>query len=308
MTLHQLKIFDCVVHHRNITKASETLHISQPTVSQQLKLLEEEFGTKFFVRLSQGVELTARGRNFMDAVRPILAQAENVEKKFKSRQRVKNRDQLVIGGSHNVSVNVLPKLLMAFRERHPKVQFILETNNSPVIEKRLSDSELQIALITNPSYRTEIVYEPYDEMEVVAFCLPTNPLAGKKLTLKELVQCPLVVRSEGRIERALINLGYSTNIVMRCEASETVKAAVRMGMGIGILYRDAIANRVAKGNLKLINVPELREMGTKSFIVYDKRKPLEPMPAEFLEVVRQKQNLHIRISRLPTSARAPIRL
>ena len=62
MTLHQLKIFDCVVKHLNITKASAALHISQPSVSQQLKLLEEEFGTRFFMRLNQGVELTFRGR------------------------------------------------------------------------------------------------------------------------------------------------------------------------------------------------------------------------------------------------------
>ena len=97
MTLHQLKIFQSVGTLLNITKASEILHISQPSVSQQLKLLEEEFGTKFFARLSQGVELTHEGKQFLDAVSPILAQAELVEKTFK---RNPNRAVLLkIGGS-----------------------------------------------------------------------------------------------------------------------------------------------------------------------------------------------------------------
>ena len=293
MTLHQLRIFECVVRHLNITKASVALHISQPSVSQQLKLLEEEFGTRFFMRLNQGVELTAEGDEFFNAIQPLLTEAEHLEKRFKSSSRENDTTPLIVGGSHNVSVNVLPKLLMAFKERHPSVQFILETNESHKIETRLLNSEAEIALITNPSHRAELIYESYEEMELVAFCLPTNPLARKKLTLKELAECPLVLRGGGRLEKVLTNLGYRMNVVLRCEASTTVKAAVRMGMGVGILYRNAIASRVAKGNLKIINVPELKEMGIKSFVVYDKRKPLAPMAQEFLQILREKAKLPI---------------
>jgi DNA-binding transcriptional LysR family regulator len=289
MTLHQLKIFECVVRHMNITKASATLHMSQPSVSQQLKLLEEEFGTKFFVRLSLGVELTSEGKEFFDAIRPMLAEADNLEKRFKSSPKGNDTAPLIVGGSHNVSVNALPKLLMAFKERHPWAQFILETNESRTIEKRLLASELEIALITNPSHRAEIVYEPYEEMELVAFCLPTNPLARRKLTLKDLVECPLVMKGGGRLEKVLMNLGYRMNVALRCEASSTVKAAVRMGMGVGILYRNAVASRVAAGTLKLLNVPELKQMGIQSFIVFDKRKPLAPMAQEFLQILREKR-------------------
>src|SRR5918994_715155 len=214
MTLHQLKIFQCVGTLLNITKASEILHVSQPSVSQQLKLLEEEFCTRFFARLSQGVELTYEGKKFLDAIRPILTQAEFVEKTFK---RNPNRVVLLkIGGSHNVSVDVLPQLLMAFKQSHPLVQFILETNDSSVIEKRLLNTEVDIGLITNPSYRSEIVYEPYEEMQVGAFCLPISPFAGKTLTLRELGQLPLVVRTSGRIENALRSQRDKLNITVRC--------------------------------------------------------------------------------------------
>ena len=289
MTLHQLRIFDCVVRHMNITKASAALHISQPSVSQQLKLLEEEFGTKFFVRLNQGVELTSEGEEFFNGIRPLLEEAENLEKRFKAGPTA-DVVPLIVGGSHNVSVNVLPKLLAAFKESHPSVQFILETASSAAIERRLFASELEIALITNPSHRAEIAYEPYEELEVVAFCLPTNPLAQKKRTLKELLECPLVLRTGGRIERMFTNLGYKVNIAFRCELSSAVKAAVRLGMGVGILYRNAVASRVARGNLKLVNVPELKSLGIKSFIAYDKRKPLTPMAQQFLQSLLEKRD------------------
>lgn len=290
MTLHQLRIFDRVATYLNITKAAVALHISQPSVSQQLKLLEEEFGAKFFVRLNQGVELTPGGEEFLNGIRPLLTEAENLEKRFKSSAKANDTAPLVVGGSHNVSGNVLPKLLWAFKERHPSVQFILETDHSPAIEKRLLASEFEIALITNPSHRAEIVYEPYEDMELVAFCLPTNPLVRKKLTLKDLAECPLVLRGAGRLERVLMSLGYRLNVALQCEASTTVKAAVRMGMGVGILYRNAVASQVAKGNLRLLNIPELKQMAIQSIIAFDKRKPLAPMAQEFLHVMHEKRN------------------
>jgi DNA-binding transcriptional LysR family regulator len=288
MTLHQLRIFDRVATYLNITKAAVALHISQPSVSQQLKLLEEEFGAKFFVRLNQGVELTPEGEEFLNGIRPLLTEAENLEKRFKTRAKAIDNVPLIVGGSTNVCVNVLPRLLMTFKERHPSVQVIMETSDSPVSEKRLLAAELEIALITTPSHRAEIVYEPYEEMEWVAFCLPTNPAARRKLTLKELLEYPLVLRVGGTLEKVLMNLGYKMNIAVRCEASSAVKAAVRLGMGVGILYRDAVASRVAKGTLRLINVPELKQMGAMSFIIYDKRKPLSPMAQEFLQILHEK--------------------
>jgi DNA-binding transcriptional LysR family regulator len=291
MTLHQLKIFECVVKHRNITKASTALHISQPSVSQQLKLLEEEFGTKFLIRLNQGVELTLEGEEFFNGIGPLLAEAENLEKRFKkSSPKANDTAPLIVGGSRNVCVKTLPRLLMALKERHPSLQFVLETDRSPAIEKRLLASEFEIALITNPSHRGDIVYEPYEEMELVAFCLPTNPVARKRLTLKELVECPLVLRGGGKLEKVLMNLGYKMNVALQCEASISVKAAVRMGMGVGILYGNAVASQVAKGTLRLINVPELKQMGIQSFVIFDKRKPLAPMAQEFLQILHEKSD------------------
>src|SRR4030095_3501433 len=106
MTLHQLKIFESVARHLNVTKASQELHISQPAVSQQLKLLEQQCEARFVVRIGQGVELTERGRAFLDAIRPIVAQVGEVESTFKAKPNDKKSNLLTVGGSRSHSVTV----------------------------------------------------------------------------------------------------------------------------------------------------------------------------------------------------------
>jgi LysR family transcriptional regulator, low CO2-responsive transcriptional regulator len=289
MTLYQLRIFQAVARHLNITQAALELHASQPAVSQQLKLLEENYGASFLVRHSHGVKLTDKGQAFLEAITPVVAQLEDVERRFKTNETTGKFPCLAIGGSRNVSVRILPRLLKAFKESHPSVEFILAANESPVIERHLLNSELDIAVITNPSRIDGLIYEPFGRMEVVAFCLPSNPLAGQTLSLRKLAEQPLVLRKGGRIESVLMSQGYRTNFALRCEVSQAVKVAVQTGMGIGIIYRNAIARRLAGGSLKVINVPELKEMGIKSVIAYDGRKPLSPMAQEFLALLRQKR-------------------
>ena len=100
------------------------------------------------------------------------------------------------------------------------------------------------------------------------------------------------VRTTARIiaiESVLASQKYKINFTLRCEAAQVVKTAVRMGMGIGILYQDAVANNLARGNLKLINVPELKEVGMKSVIAYDGRKPLSSIAQQFLELLRESK-------------------
>jgi DNA-binding transcriptional LysR family regulator len=91
MTLHQLRIFESVTRHLNITRASKELHMSQPAVSQQLKLLERQLAERLIVRTRHGVELTEQGRAFLDAVRPIIAQANKVATTFMVKSKAKKR-------------------------------------------------------------------------------------------------------------------------------------------------------------------------------------------------------------------------
>src|SRR5262249_21694142 len=99
MTLHQLRIFESVARRLSVTNGARHLQMSQTAVSQQLRLLEQEYGAKFVVRIGQGVELTERGRRFLDAVRPIIAQVAELESTFKAKSNEKKPSFLTVGGS-----------------------------------------------------------------------------------------------------------------------------------------------------------------------------------------------------------------
>jgi DNA-binding transcriptional LysR family regulator len=95
----QFMIFAAVAKHRNVTRASEELRISQPGVSQQLKLLEQNFGVKLFKRGGRGVDLTDAGRLFLDKITPIMSQVENLNKTFGPRSLAPKIHSLVVGGT-----------------------------------------------------------------------------------------------------------------------------------------------------------------------------------------------------------------
>jgi LysR family transcriptional regulator, low CO2-responsive transcriptional regulator len=289
MTLHQLRIFESVARHLSVTRASQELHMSQPAVSQQLKLLEQQCGATFVVRIGQGVELTERGRAFLDAIRSILAQAEKVESTFKITSNEKKPSFLAVGGSGSHAVIVLPEILRAFKQNHPWVQFALERNDSCMMEKRILNAELEIALINHPSYSDQIAYEPYKEMEIVAFALAKSSLIAKKITLKELFQIPLVVRQRSTILRELLRQGYKPNIAVQCDVSEAVEAAVQRELGVGILYRQTVEPVLKNRNLKILRVPDLEKIRTKSFIIYNKCKPLSGIARDFLRALHESR-------------------
>ena len=178
---------------------------------------------------------------------------------------------------------------MAFKQTHPWVECVLETSDSRSLERRIVNSEVEIALITNPSYSPHIALEPYKELEVVAFVPFTSPLAGMTMTLGELGQTPLVVRREGNTLRELAKRGYKLNIAVQCEASEAVKAAVQTGMGMGVLYRDTIEWDIKKGELKIINVPDIKKIKVRSFVAYSKGTPLSANAQDFLNILRQRK-------------------
>lgn len=284
MTINQLKIFDAVARHLNVTKAAREIRISQPTASKQLRLLEDEFGLKFHLRIGQGIRLTEDGLLFWNTVRPILQQIQNLGKTF--RTGVRQARFLRVAGTESPSISLLPEALKAFKLTHPDVQPVLRTSGSDAIEQLVLNYGVEIGFINNPSYHPQIITQPLRSEEVMAVVSTRHPLAKKAtLSQEEFAEVPLVIRTGGRIARQLEQRGFKLNIVMECESSEIVKAAVRSGIGIGLLYRDIVEPDLRTGYLKTIEIPELKTIDVKSFIIYHKGIPLSPAAKDFLTLL-----------------------
>jgi len=157
------------------------------------------------------------------------------------------------------------------------------------MEQRILNAAVEIALINHPSYSDQIAYEPYKEMGIVAFAPAASPFVGKKITLAELFQIPLVVRRRSTTLRELLKQGYKPNIAVQCDVSEAVKAAVQRELGVGILYRETVEADLKTRDLKILHVPDLEKIRTKSFIIYNRCKPLSGVAQDFLHALRESR-------------------
>jgi DNA-binding transcriptional LysR family regulator len=294
MTLHQLKIFQAVSRHLNITKASKELRISQPSVFQQVKSLEDSYATKLYRKTGRGIELTEEGKLFRVEVDEILRRVDRLEKQF-SATHGRPGGRLIVGASHGPSASLIPSVLAAFKRTHPLVQVTLKTKDSRGVEQLLADSRVDLAVVTDVSQVKNFPgfhIEPCRREQLVAFVSTKHPFAGKaRITLAELAQQPLILkeRSESKTQELLKQIeqrGFELNVFMECESAEAVKVAAIKGLGVGVLYRDHLKAEVRRRDLKIVAISDLRRIDSKSFILYRVNQPLSQNTQEFLALLR----------------------
>ncbi|MGH7769543.1 MAG: LysR family transcriptional regulator [Candidatus Binatia bacterium] len=291
MTLHQLRIFSSIAKYLNVTRASAELHISQPSVSQQVKLLQEEYGATFYRKAPQGIRLTDEGRLFLKEIEPILVQFDQLKKKCGGRVK---EHSLAIGGSRSPSASFLPQVASIFKRDYPDAKLTLRTDNSDVLEQMVMGSEVEIAVITDSSASSQLIYEPCRQEELVFISPPQHPLVRRKnVSVGDLAGVPLVVFKKGRL-RSFGNIlsqiekqGFNLNVVMYCDSSDALKSAVKEGIGVGLIYRDLALGEIERKDFKVIRFPGL-VMRSASYIIYPKDKPLSAHAKRFLALLRQQ--------------------
>jgi DNA-binding transcriptional LysR family regulator len=294
MTFHQIRIFSSIARHLNVTRAAGELHISQPSVTYQLKLLQREFGVRLYEKASGGIHLTRQGKLFLADVEPILYQMRAVEEKY-SRQKGNGKSRLLtIGGSSGPSASFLPRLAALFRETHPKTEVALRVDNSVVIEELIANSEVEVAVLTTTSACPELVYERCREEELVFFAPAGYPSTSHHSSMTELAAAPLIIFKRGKtgglgkILTRMRDRGIALKIGMRCESVEAVKNAVRAGMGVGLLYKDTLTSDIDRGEFEVIRLPGLK-MRIDSFVVYHKERTLSNDAKDFLTLLQRSQ-------------------
>jgi len=289
MTLHQLKIFDAVAEHLNITKASREVRISQPSVSKQLRLLERECGSKFYVKNGRGIRLTEEGRLFQVAVKPIVEQTEKLKRTFVNRIAEARAEGLIVGSTPSPAGFFLPAVLKSFVQRHPTVHPTLRTGYPQAIEEMVLNGEVEIALTTTLPDHSEIVAEPIHAEDIVAVVSAKHPLATKRrLNQAELLQAPFVMTTRGRIAQEIEKMGLKLNIVVLCESVELKKAAVQAGLGVGLFYRGSAESGLREGYFKAIEISRLKEIKITCFVIYRNGIRLSPNRRDLLTLLRQR--------------------
>lgn len=288
MTLHQLKIFEAVAEHLNITKASEKVRISQPSVTKQLRRLEQEYGLKFYVKSGRGIKLTQEGQLFQVTVKPILEQVEGLKRTFENRVAEGRDKSLIVGSSPSPAAFFLSAVLRSFVELHPTVHPTLRTGYPHAIKEMILNAEVDIALtITLPDH-PQIIAEPIHSEEIVAVVSSRHPLAKKgRLNEAELAQAPFVIMKGGRIAEEIEKIGLKLNVVMWCDSVEPIKEYVQAGLGVGLFYRGSAEAGLREGYFKVIEIPRLKDIRVTYFVIYRKGIPLSTSGQDLLTLLRQ---------------------
>lgn len=293
MTLNQFSSFAAVAKHLNLTKASAELRVSQPSISSQLKQLEDHHGAKFYRRVSKGIEITEAGQLFLRKIVPILDQVAHLERGCNPPATKVVLEVLSVGGTFSAAAVLLPQLLARFHEQHPSAEIEFQTGASKQLERLVAKAVMNLAVIDRKPVSNDLISEALRREKVVMFVPADHRLAGQKTpTMSDVLAEPLIIRGgkgiSGTTENALKKLrdqGWVVRIGMRCDGPAAITAAVRQKMGVGIAFEDSVRAEIDSGEFKVLNVPGL-EFEAESFIVYPKHRTLSPLAQEFLDLLR----------------------
>ncbi len=296
MTLSQYSFFATVAKHQSVTKASEELRISQPSISQQLRQLENRHGFKLYRRLSRGIEITERGQALLRDITPILEQVSKLESGFSARQRKLVPQVLKVGGTYSVSAELLPAALARLQQHNPEAELECRTGRSEQLERMVLASVMDLAVIAQKASSEALVSEPLAREKVVLFVRADHRFAKMtRMNPTDLDGEHFIVRGgrgiSGVTESAvkqLLDRGLEIKVGLRCDSPAAVMAAVRHGMGVGVAFENTVKAEVSRGEFAILKVAGLKLTG-ETFIVYAKKPPLSPLAQEFLSLLREER-------------------
>lgn len=291
MNFRHLEAFVQVADQGGFTRAAETLYLTQPTVSGQVKELEQELGAALFDRLARAVELTepghlllAEARRVLEARDRLLERAAAYRGLLWGRLRV---DASTIPGEY-----LLPSLLAGFKKAHPEVQVSLRVHGSAEVLERIRAGEGDLGVVGNRDEEAGLSYAPLWGDRVLLYAAPGSGLEAP-LSLSGLRRVPLVLREEGSgtrrtVERALAAVGVpAAELVVVGEFGSTtaVKEAVKAGIGAGFLSEAAVAWETRAGALVAVPVEGFPPVERRFHAVWDGQRHMPPAAQSFLEVL-----------------------
>lgn len=244
MKLQQLKYLLAIADNGlNITAAAERLYTSQPGVSKQLKLLEEELGLQLFTRKGKSLAaITPAGREVIARARKILREVGNITS-LASDLTAELDGTLSLATTHTQARYVLPEVIRAFRERYPRVDLELHQGTSEQIAELVSTNKVDFAIATgSQDLFSHLTLLPIYHWHRIVLVPKGHALAKqtKPLDLKALAEHPLVTyvfsgTGESSFKRAFREQGLEPRVVFTARDADVIKTYVRMGMGVGVI-------------------------------------------------------------------------
>jgi DNA-binding transcriptional LysR family regulator len=290
VTLRQLRTFKTVADLNSFSLAAQRLKLSQPSVSYQVKELEETLGLPLLDRLGKRVQLTEGGTLLYGYARRMLDVLDDATVAIEEMRGIK-RGNLRVGASTTVGIYLLPAALGAFKKLHPGLVISLEIGTRARVQEQVLHNELDLAVVGPALKDPELTVIPFISDELVVVAPAGHPLATRRgLTLKDLAGQPFVMReaasgSRWSLEKAARKAGVKLQVGMELGSNGAIKHAVESGLGLAVISRYACTLELSSGRLV--------ELGVRGFpirrdwhIVHLRRRKLPASVSTFIEFLR----------------------
>jgi len=304
MDLWQLNIFCKVIEQKSFSRAGETIHLSQPTVSSHIKDLEDHFGCRLVDRLSREALPTKAGKLLYKYARRLIALRDEMESALAEFQG-KIKGHLMIGGSTIPGVYILPRIIGSFSARYPDVIISLKINATEKIINDTLSGELELGIVGDRTENKKIFQEQLIDDEMCLIVPAGHKWSQKKsVTFKMLLPEPFIVRERGSgtlrsIQRSISKSGGSIdelNIVAEMGSTEAVCQGIKNRVGVSIVSTIAVFEELKAGNLKALVITGL-DLKRNFYLTTHKYRSQSPLGNAFVrclkkELLESKQGVH----------------
>ena len=242
MKLQQLRYLAAVAQNNlNISAAAERLYTSQPGISKQIKLLEDELGMALFRRSGRSLTaMTDAGTQVLERAHRVLREVENI-RRLVADLRGSEDGTLSIATTHTQARYVLPEVISRFRQRFPKVRIELHQGTSEQIDTLFSDGEVDLAIASGNSTPAGAITFPCYRWRPVAVVPEGHPLCRpEEVGIEQIARYPLITysfstRPGSSLLRPFADAGLEAQVVLTARDADIIKTHVKLGLGVGII-------------------------------------------------------------------------
>jgi DNA-binding transcriptional LysR family regulator len=288
-SLRQLEVFLACAHFENVSRAAESLNMSQSAASTSLKEFEQQFSLRLFERTGKRLHLNELGRQLWPRAEELLERARELEQTLAAHRDL---GRLKIGATLTIGNYLAAGIMARYMEQQPDTRVQLEVANTAAIAERVLNFELDLGLIEGELNHPDLEMIPWRDDELVVFCAPQHPLAGRKrLSDKDLCAAVWITREPGSgtrqtFERALAGLLPQLHILLELQHTEAIKRAVEAGLGISCLSRVSLTDALKRGSLVELPVPQ-RDFRREFYFALHRQKYRSAGIERWMELCRQ---------------------
>lgn len=278
-TLQQLRIIKAIATETSFTRAAEILFISQPSLSKQLKILENRVGILLINRDKNKISLTEAGQLFLQYAERILALCEESCRALNDLQNG-DRGNLTVGASQTIGTYLMPRVLALFAQNYPQINLKVQVDSTRVIAKNVVDRDIDIAVVGGDVpeiLKKNLEIESFVDDELSLIIPKSHPFAtnNRKLINKDdLYHLNFIALNPNStirkfIDNILIQNNIETkqfNIIMQLNSIEAIKTAVSLGLGAAFVSSSAIEKEIELKTIEIINIENIKITRTLSII------------------------------------------